>query len=67
MVVYYSLTGKNTIPTLYMVSPLVGVYVVGEINTIMSEGTNIPTGMFSLGPVMSDWIYLPILFILTNI
>jgi hypothetical protein len=27
--VYYLLTGKNTIPTLYMVSPLVGGSLVG--------------------------------------
>ena len=58
--VYYLLTGKTTIPTLYMVSPLVGVCRWGEISTIMNEGTNIPTGMFSLGPVVSDWIYFPI-------
>jgi hypothetical protein len=55
------MTGKNTIPTLYMVSPLVGGYRWGEINTIMNEGTNIPTGMFSLGPEMNDWIYFTII------
>jgi hypothetical protein len=26
----------------------------------MNEGTNIPTGMFSLGPEMNDWIYFTI-------
>ena len=26
----------------------------------MNEGTNIPTGMFSFGPEMNDWIYFTI-------
>ena len=47
--VYYSLTGKNTIPTLYMVSPLVGVYRWGEINTIRNEGNQHPVRDVQLG------------------
>jgi hypothetical protein len=31
----------------------------------MNGGTNIPTGMFSLGPEMNDWIYFTIIFYYT--
>jgi len=57
--VHYIMTGKIIYPP-YLWSSFSGGYSWwGEINTIRNEGDNIPTGMFSLVPVVSDWIYFP--------